>query len=76
MVAQLKFYDKLSGYILEKVLSILDNCYRMGLSDIIKKGDFDIGFSQGDLIAIKYETNGNGEGEIKDLSITLIGYYD
>jgi hypothetical protein len=35
-----------------------------------------VSFSQGDLAAIKYSSDGDGNKKIKDLSITLIGVYD
>ncbi len=37
--------------------------------------NFNVSFSQGDLVVIKYSTNGAGSGKIKDLSITLTGEY-
>jgi len=36
---------------------------------------FNVSLSQGDAVAIKYDSGGNG-GDIEDLSITLIGTYD
>lgn len=37
--------------------------------------NFNVNLSQGDLVAIKYISGGNG-GDIEDLSITLIGHYN
>jgi len=36
---------------------------------------FSVSLSQGDVVAIKYDSGGNG-GDVEDLSITLIGTYD
>ncbi|GAI12131.1 unnamed protein product, partial [marine sediment metagenome] len=36
---------------------------------------FNVNISQGDAVTIKYESGGKG-GDIKDLSVTLIGTYD
>ena len=57
--------------------SLSDTSLSKDIQGIISGSDltFSVSLSQGDAVAIKYDSGGNG-GEIEDLSITLIGTYD
>ncbi len=57
--------------------SLSDTSLSKDIQGVVSGSDltFNISLSQGDVVAIKYDSGGNG-GDVEDLSITLIGVYD
>ncbi len=57
--------------------SLSETSLSKDIQGVVKGSDtsFSVSLSQGDAVAIKYDSGGNG-GDIEDLSITLIGTYD
>ncbi len=57
--------------------SLSDTSLSKDIQGVVGGSDlsFNVSLSQGDAVAIKYDSGGNG-GDVEDLSITLIGTYD
>jgi len=57
--------------------SLSDTSLSKDIQGVVSGSDltFSVSLSQGDVVAIKYDSGGSG-GDVEDLSITLIGIYD